>query len=119
MTLFQIFDLKKETRIKWYRKEWFLDLLELHKYDVLGTIPSDLTNYHTIEKMYDEETSHLPPELPKLISGKDVMNILKINPGPKVQEVLDKVHEQQLLGEIKTRIDAQDFINNHNSSHSK
>lgn len=110
MTLFQIFDLKKETRIKWYRKEWFLDLLEVHKYDVLGTIPSDLSNYHKIEKMYDEETSHLPPELPKLISGKDVMDILNIEPGPKVQEVLDKIHEQQLLGEVKTKINALDYI---------
>ena len=123
MSLFQIFQYNKKTRIKWYRKEWFLDLLEVHKYDNLGSIPTDLSSYHKIKEMYSTETAHLPEILPKLVSGKDVMNIFDIEPSSELKQILEIIYEQQLLGNIQTREEALNFLeelsNNRNSSHSK
>lgn len=110
MSLFNVLDFNKRTRIKWYRKEWFLDLLEVHKYDVLGSRPSDLTGYNHISKLYDEETSHLPKELPKLLSGYDIMNILDIPAGPKLKKIIDHLKEEQYLGHIKTKEEALHYI---------
>lgn len=110
ISLFNVLDFNKRTRIKWYRKEWFLDLLEVHKYDVLGSRPSDLTSYNHISKLYDEEMASIPPEIPKLLSGYDIMNLLDIEAGPKLKEILDSLKEEQYLGNVTTKEEATEWV---------
>ena len=50
------------------------------------------------------------PSLPKLVSGEDVMEILGIGPGPVVGRVLEEVREAQVLGKIRTREEALEWI---------
>ncbi len=45
-----------------------------------------------------------------LLNGDEVMKILKLKPGKKVGEILDKLREEQLGGEIKAKKEARDFI---------
>lgn len=48
--------------------------------------------------------------LPKLLSGEEIMEILKIPPSKKLGEVIQLLKEAQLSGEICTRDDALGFI---------
>lgn len=45
----------------------------------------------------------------KLIDGHDLINIFGLEPGPKIGEILERVHEAQGIGEITTREEALSF----------
>lgn len=47
---------------------------------------------------------------PALVSGKDVLDILKVAPGPRVGVVLEAVREAQATGEITSRDEAIEFL---------
>ena len=49
-----------------------------------------------------EETVNPPP----LITGKDVMNLSGLKPGPRVGQILEAVREAQAAGEVRTREEA-------------
>ncbi len=49
-------------------------------------------------------------DLPRLLSGHDVMKILSIPPGPVVGKALDIVREKQFLGEIQSREEAENWL---------
>jgi len=110
MSIYQVLDMPVKTQIKWFRKVWYLDLLELNKYDILGTDPSDLSIYLEILKLYHNTVKDLPTEYPKLISGREVMQILNIEPGPGVAEVLEEIHDLQLEGKINSQQEAVDYV---------
>ena len=59
---------------------------------------------------------HLEPpsltKLPKLVDGRDVINIFGLSPGPKVGEILETVREAQAAGEVDTREAALAYIKN-------
>lgn len=44
--------------------------------------------------------------LPKLVGGDELMAELNLEPGPTVGELLDRIHEEQALGNIDTRQEA-------------
>lgn len=48
--------------------------------------------------------------LPKLLSGEEIMDILKIPPSKKLGEIIKAMQEAQLAGEINTRDEALWFI---------
>ena len=48
--------------------------------------------------------------LPKIISGKDVMQILKIKPSKKVGEILEIIEEKRFEGKILSKNDAISYI---------
>ena len=92
------------------------DLLRLSWADISATVPPsgkpDFSIYNAFVKKIKEvrEAVHAAKKertLPaSLINGKDVMKTLKIKSGPKVGEILAKVRELQLKGEIKTKKEA-------------
>ncbi len=100
-------------------RHWFLNanfplLLDLFKYDALGCRPRgrkpDLTLYRKIKKLYEQTLAELPPKLPKLIDGYDVMRVKKIKAGPEVGKWLKKIYDLQLENKIKTRKEALSFL---------
>ena len=50
--------------------------------------------------------------LPKLIDGREIMEILNIKPSPKLGEIINAVNEAQLNGDILTHEDAVRFVLN-------
>ena len=48
--------------------------------------------------------------LPRLINGRDVMEVLNLLPGPKIKEILESLREAQQLGEVHTSEQAKDWI---------
>jgi hypothetical protein len=45
-----------------------------------------------------------------LLSGDEVIKLLKIDPGPEVGSAISALVESQALGEIKTKEEATEFI---------
>ncbi len=92
-------------------------LLKLILADSLATIhengSADLTSYYQvkvrileIQEKGDRDQKIPPP----LLSGKDVMNLYGIGPGPEVGQMLTLLREEQLTGRIKNRIEAISFL---------
>lgn len=50
---------------------------------------------------------------PKLVDGHDLINILGMNPGPKIGELLETVREAQATGEVTSRQGALSYIREH------
>lgn len=48
--------------------------------------------------------------LPRLITGRDLISLFNLSPSPLIGRVLNKVKEAYLLGEIKDRKEALDFV---------
>ena len=48
--------------------------------------------------------------LPKLIDGREIMEILNIKPSPKLGEIINAINEAQLNGDISTHEDAVKMV---------
>ncbi|HEY51036.1 MAG TPA: HD domain-containing protein [Dehalococcoidia bacterium] len=57
-----------------------------------------------------EEEKLAPP--PKLVDGHDLIDIFGLSPGPRFAEILEAVREAQAAGEISTREEALNYIEN-------
>lgn len=112
MSVYNVLDMPKKTRMRWFLKPYFLELLALNKADCSGIEPLDLKRHDQVLELYRQETDELPDEIPKLVSGEDVMELLGLEPGPKVQEVLDEVFDLQLEGKLKTHQQAIEWLRN-------
>lgn len=51
--------------------------------------------------------------LPPLIDGNDVMKLLKIKPSKQVGDILMAVREEQLLGNLKNKKSAKEYVKKH------
>jgi hypothetical protein len=60
------------------------------------------------EAWFDQYESVVDPE--HLIDGDDVMEVLRIDPGPEIGQVIMSVREEQVLGGLITRDQALEFI---------
>lgn len=74
--------------------------------------PGDLEKAHAAHlwllENYETESETL--QLPRLLSGRDVMDILKVGPGPHLKKLLDALQEAQQLNEISTRDEAETWL---------
>ncbi len=97
---------------------WFEDLMKLHYCDEHGSVPSDLSLYRKVMKIYEDFKNeklledHFKPKL----SGNDLMKEFKLKPGPKIKELLQAEREAQIEGLIKDGNDARKFIEGYLSS---
>lgn len=69
-------------------------------------------NINNLQKLLDFYLSikeDLKP-LPKLLSGDEIMEILKIKPSKELGEIIKSLQEAQLSGEIMTKEEALEFI---------
>lgn len=60
---------------------------------------------------YEAESETL--QLPRLLTGNDVMTLLNLSPGPHLKKLLEAVQEAQQLQEISTSDDAKNWLVQH------
>jgi poly(A) polymerase len=86
------------------------ELLELTRMDALAA-NGDLTYYNFCKaKLVELKDDEIHPE--PLIRGRDLI-ALGLTPGPIFSEILARVEEMQLGGELQTRAEALDWVSNH------
>ena len=97
-----------------------VDNIILAKADRLSARGVDITeeivnaNISGLDKLLDfylSKKDTLAP-LPKLIDGREIMQLLNIKPSPKLGEIINAVNEAQLNGDILTHEDAVRFVLN-------
>lgn len=72
----------------------------------LGSLPRLVRRIKQLLKNLRQKKSLPPP----LLKGDEIMEILKIQPGPPVGEALEKLREAQLAGRIKNKKEAKKFL---------
>lgn len=75
-------------------------------------VDNNIRNLSYLLDFYLEKKDTLEP-LPKLLDGNEVMDILNIKPSPLLGEILDALHEAQISGDILSRDDAVNFVQNY------
>ena len=105
---------------RFFRKmdEAAVDICLLNLADLWATSGNQLTedlwlhylNIHRtlLEAYYEKPEEAVRP--PRLITGKDIIDLFDVPQGPKIGELLEKLLEVQADGEITTREDALAFI---------
>lgn len=97
-----------------------IDNIILAKADRLSARGVDITeeivntNISGLDKLLDfylSKKDSLAP-LPKLIDGREIMEILNIKPSPKLGEIINAINEAQLNGDITTHEEAVNYIEN-------
>ncbi len=77
-------------------------------------LPHDLWQQHLetarvlLSAWWEQHEEIVAP--PPLLSGKEVMALLALPPGPQVGEALEALREAQAVGEVKTRLQAKGFL---------
>ena len=75
-------------------------------------VDNNIRNLSYLLDFYLEKKDTLEP-LPKLLDGNDVIRMLNIKPSPLLGEILDALHEAQISGDVLTRDDAVNFVQNY------
>ena len=97
-----------------------IDNIILAKADRLSARGVDITeeivnaNISGLDKLLDfylSKKDSLAP-LPKLIDGREIMEILNIKPSPILGKIIDSINELQLNGDITTHEEAGEFVKN-------
>jgi len=105
-------DLSETRKAHWYFHPWFQELLQLFWLDIAGTTPSNFDWYDKIIKDYNLFlNSHPKPQKP-LLNGEEIMKILSLEPGAKVGEILEALHEAQIRKKVTSKAEAKDFLKN-------
>lgn len=104
---------------RFYRRlgNWVPDVLILAMADRLATQGPDVTEADIKQAMDDchfllagyPEFATQNQTLP-LVTGKDIMQALSLQPGPAIGQWVNAVRERQLLGELATRNDALNWL---------
>ncbi len=61
-----------------------------------------------MEAWFEKQAELVEP--PGLLDGNEVMQLLKLEPGPMVGQILEEIRELQVVGDIKTRHHALDWL---------
>jgi poly(A) polymerase len=105
-------DLEKMREARWRRlfaDPRFPTLFLLFKADALGKKPPADDRYEKVARMYETEKHHPIPEKP-ILSGSEIMRVLKLKSGPKVGELKEKVQDAFLEGRVKTKQEALAYL---------
>ena len=70
---------------------------------------NNISGLNKLLEFYLEIKPTLKP-LPKLIDGKEIMEILNITPSPRLGEIIFELHEAQISGDVNTKEEAIKFI---------
>ncbi len=74
-------------------------------------VERNISSLNMLLKFYLEVRENLKP-LPILLTGNDVMEILKIKPSVELGKIMTALHEAQLSGYVVTREQAVEFVSN-------
>lgn len=111
MMLMSFFKMKHAKQRRWLMDPRFPSLLEVFRADAIGTSPTDLTEINQLEALYEQEKNELLLEPPKkLLTGKEIMDIFSLLPGPTVGEFLEAVTDAQLENRIHTKQQAIEYL---------
>jgi poly(A) polymerase len=102
--------MSEERKAHWYFHPWFEELLQLFWLDIAGTDPSDFSLYDSIAKDRQTFLDAHPAPPKQLLTGEEVMEVLRLREGEAVGEALRKLHEAQVKGVVKTKRDAKEFL---------
>jgi poly(A) polymerase len=71
--------------------------------------------YHEMELAYRQT---IKPVLAKrLLTGKDLIEIFGLKPGPEFRDIFDNLENRQVEGEVEDRGQALDWVKNYLKSH--
>ena len=94
-----------------------IDTLFLSMADYLAARGPDLArdewaNYCRVigHVMHEGHDQSAPDALPKLVNGRDIMDVFTLSPGPRIGMLLDVVREAQASGKVKTREEALELV---------
>ena len=76
-------------------------------------VQNNINGLNKLLEFYLEKKATLKP-LPKLLDGNDIMSLLNIKQSPKLGEIIKKLHEAQLDGDVSTKEDAVNFVKKQN-----
>ena len=107
MMMGNFFEMNDERKAHWYYHPWFTGLLQLFWLDIAGTEPAIYDLYDKIIKDYNGflDSHPLPPK--PLLGGEEVMDLLGIQPGEKVGEIMKALYDAQIRKEIGTKKEAE------------
>ena len=115
-------DVQDKAFLKFYRKMdgYVIDVIILAMADRLSArgvkvtddiVNKNISNLTKLLNDYLEKYKNLKP-LPKLLNGKEIMNILNIKQSPKLGEVINELKEAQISGNVNTKEEAIEFVTN-------
>jgi len=110
MMVVPLFEMDEHRRKHWFLEPGFEELLEVYRADAIGIVPRDLTAYVELKRLYKHQIAKLRLMPKTLITGEEVMKILKIKPSKKVGEILTQIRHKQIEGKIKTSKQAKEFV---------
>ena len=115
-------DVQDKAFLKFYRKMdgYVIDVIILAMADRLSArgvkvtddiVNKNISNLTKLLNDYLEKYKNLKP-LPKLLNGKEIMNILNIKQSPKLGAVINELKEAQISGNVNTKEEAIEFVTN-------
>ena len=72
-------------------------------------IAKNINDLNNLLQFYFEQKEKLKP-LPKLIDGNEIMQILNLQPSPKLREIITAIQEEQLNENISTKDEVIEFL---------
>ncbi len=98
-------------RMHFYDHPFFRDLIDLCRYDALGSDGDD-SLVDVIEADYKKahEQKLLPQFHPRLLGGGEIMEIAHIEEGAKIGEIKKILRDKQIAGEISTKEEAKQVV---------
>lgn len=112
MTVGFIPEMRRAHQVGLFLHPWFEDLMKIHYCDEHGTHPVDLSLYENIMKLYEAFKNeklledHFKPKL----TGDDLIKEFKLEPGPKIKEILNTLREERIEGTVKTKADEKKLV---------
>lgn len=114
-------DLNEKVMMRFLRKmeDNSIDIITLAKADRLSAhgeaitdeiIENNLALLDKIQNFYLEKKDTVV--IKKLLNGNEIMQVLKIKAGPQLGEIIQKLYEAQLNGEVTTKDEAIIFVKN-------
>lgn len=106
----QLLEMPLGRKRHWFLDPRFPDLLMLFYADAAGTEPVGMELYEQVKAAYEDCLEHFEERPEPFITGKDVMELCGLKPGPEVGELLHEAYVKQLGHELKSREEALEWI---------
>lgn len=103
-------DIDSQRKHHWYYHPWFIELLQVFWLDIAGTSPSNFELYESIIDDYNHFLDSNPQPKKPLLTGDEVMEILRIQPGEQVGAILKQLDAVYKDGAISTKAEAIDYL---------
>lgn len=110
----------EKAKMKFFRKmeDDVIDIIILAQADRLSargpdikeeTVNKNINGLNSLLNKYFELKNTLEP-LPRLLNGREIMEILKIQASPQLGKIIKELQEAQISGDINTKDEAVNFI---------